>query len=88
MSSHGWSIVGDLVNVETAIATIMGGVATTVYQKLSSTSDTDLEDCRKALEDIKSRLNELSPDRRRRIDRAAAEGDCTSLETLEEELQR
>jgi len=86
MSSQSFTTLGDVVNVYTVCATVIGSVTTTVYHNHTSAADTDLGRCKKDLDEVKERLAELSPDRRARLRRAAEQGRCPSLEKLEEEL--
>jgi hypothetical protein len=87
-SSQGWDKLGEVVNVESMITFAMGGIATQIIQHHTPPCDTDLEWCKKELEGIKTRINELSPDRRERMRIAARQGKCVSLETLESRLLR
>ena len=88
MSSQSWTTLGDAVNTYTVCAALMSCVATSVYHNHASTSDAHLARCKKALDEVKERLAELSPDRRERLRRAAELGRCISLESLENEMQR
>ena len=85
----GWeTIFGNIANVETVIATMVGTAGTLTYQKCVKDADTLLEDCRTALEGVKARLDEIPPERQEKI-RAAAERDvCKSLDKIREDLLR
>lgn len=84
--SAAWGIVSNVANVETLGMLVATGLSTHLFHTLS-TPKSELEWCRKELQDIKTRLNELSPDRRERLCMAAARKQCTSLEALESQLQ-
>jgi len=88
MSTQSYTTLGDVVNIYTVCATVIGGVSTSVYQNHASPSDTDLSRCKKDLDEVKERLAELSPDRRERLRRAAEQGRCPSIERLLNEMQR
>jgi len=87
-ASQGWSTLSDFVNVETLVGVAVAGVVTHVAHRIPPPCDSDLEWCKKELEDIKTRISELSPDRRERMRIAAERKKCPSLETLTSQLQR
>ena len=84
-----WTVVGNVSNVETLAAvavTALSSVASTrAWDR--TTPESELEWCKTELHDIKTRINELSPDRRERLFIAAERKKCTSLEVLESKLQ-
>ena len=82
-----WDIISNAANLETLTVAVISAVSTHVLHNLP-TPESELEWCRKELDGIKTRLNELSPDRRERLCMAAARKQCTSLEALENQLQR
>jgi len=81
-----WDVVANVANVEALSLAIITGISTHVCHTLT-TAESELEWCKKELQDIKTRINELSPDRRERLRIAAERKQCTSLEALECELQ-
>lgn len=85
----GWdTILGDFANIETIVAGLVGSVGTVAYQHYVKDAETLLEDCRKDLEEVKARLDEIPPERQEKI-RAAAERDvCKSLDKIRESLLR
>jgi hypothetical protein len=86
--SQGWSTLSNFVNVETLVSVTVASVVTHVAHRIPPPYDSDLEWCKKELEDIKTRMSELSPDRRNRMRIAAERNKCVSLETLTSQLQR
>ncbi|KAI0252457.1 hypothetical protein BJV78DRAFT_1200666 [Lactifluus subvellereus] len=87
MSSKGWTTVGNVANVEALAWTVVGSLATTAYQKSVTASDSILEECRKNLEEVKTHLNELTPERREEIRVLAEQEKCSSPEALDKELR-
>jgi hypothetical protein len=84
-----WNVVGNISNVQAltaAAGALVGGVATSAAQKYAPNTNTLLESCRQDLEEVKSRLNEIPPERREKIRTAAEQQQYKSLEQLEEVL--
>lgn len=87
MSSKAWSIVGNIASVETLATAAVTGAAAHFYHVGCDNAGSALEKCRLELENIKTRINELSPDRRERLRIAAEQGKCSSIAKLEHKLQ-
>jgi|SRR6267142_2401275 len=81
-----WAVLGNLANVQAITGVFVGGVTTAAVQKYAPNTDMLLESCRQELEDVKARLNEIPHARRERICAAAEQGQCKSLEKLEQDL--
>jgi hypothetical protein len=84
MSSQAWH---NFVSVQTAI---VATVTTRVYNFIL-VPESQLELCGKELDDmddIKTYINDLSPDQREHLRNAAERGQYTNIETLKYELQR
>jgi hypothetical protein len=84
-----WEVVGDLANVQAIIGAagvFVGGVTTAAVQTYAPNTDILLESCRQELEDVRARLNEIPHERRERIRAAVEQGQCKSLEKLEQDL--
>jgi len=85
-----WGVVANITNVGTLAAvavTAVSSAASTHAWDTRTTPESELEWCKTELHDIKTRINELSPDRRERLFIAAERKKCTSLEELEGKLQ-
>jgi len=81
MSSKAWSIV------ETLAAATAAGIMVHIWHTLPDNICSLLRQYREELNNIKARINELSPDLRECIWIAAQQGKCSSLEQLERKLQ-
>lgn len=81
MSSQAWNPV---VSVQAAVVAFVTAGA----YNASLAPESQLKLCRNKIYDIKTYINDLSPDRRERWRIAAALGKLWSLETLEHELPR
>ena len=78
--------LGTAVNFQSAAALLLGTVGATLYQKISPSTDTLLECCRKELDAIKRRLDIIPPERRDQIQAMVKRGDCKSFQVLETTL--
>lgn len=92
MSSKQWTTLGDIANVEALAWTVLGGVttsvATAVCQKTILASDLMLEQCTKDLEEVKTRLNDLTEEQREEIRILAEQKKCSSFEKLKKDMDR
>ena len=82
-------VVNDISNIQTligAVGAIVGGITTAAIQHYTPNTNTLLEGCRRDLEDIKARLNEIPEERREKINAAVKQKQCESLEKLEQDL--
>jgi hypothetical protein len=90
MSSNGWSIVGNVSNVQTlAAATATGAAAAThIYQNRRQNVRSQLDKCYDELSHIETCITRLTPDERERLRIAAHQGKCSSLEKIQRELDK
>jgi len=80
------TVLADFASIQTVAGAILATFGTAVYQNFVKDSDTLLEGCKKGLEEVKARLDEIPPERGEQIRAAAERKVCKSLETLREEL--
>jgi len=87
MSEPKWpNDLGTAVNLQSVAGLVLGTLGTAVYQNLSPNPDTLLDCCRKELDEIKARINEIPAERRDQIQVVVERGACKSFQELETTL--
>jgi len=89
MSPNGWSIVGNVSNVQTLAAATATGIAaaTHIYHTRRQNIDLLLHQCHDSLSHLRNWIDDLLPDERERLRIAAHQGKCSSFEKLQRELR-
>ena len=82
MSSKAWSIVRDVFTVERLTVATAVCIAAHIWHTLPDNIHSLLQQCEEDLGDIRTQINELSPDRRECLRIAAQQGKCLSIEQL------
>ena len=89
MSSEGWQTFGNIVNTAGITGLAFTGAKAVMegYRDYASPY-TSLAESERKLERVRSRLKELSPQRREEIESQCRVSNCRSLEDLERDLNR
>ncbi|KAN0131632.1 hypothetical protein V8E53_010474 [Lactarius tabidus] len=85
-----WSLVTNIATVESLATFAAGGVATNLYQTVTSepSSKLLLEACRKELEDIAWRIKQLTPRQCQEIVVLHRQGKCKSIDEIERKYRK
>ncbi len=79
-----------IVNVQSLLSFAAAGVAVNTYNThvATSPSESHLKLCKRDLDEVKGRVNELTPRQCEEIDVLTEQGKCKSIEIIEQDMRK